>query len=602
MRRSLLLLLCLTAPVGARTLIEQAYEAGTLNLETALLYQVQSLRDPEAVPPQYREEPARPFCGTPILVQAMQATGQLGPAYGRRLAKALARPSAERQALSPSGHFRIHYDLRGINAVATTDLDANGRPDYVDEVAATLDQTWALQVDSLGFGEPPSDGVLGGGPEYDVHLVELSRVRAYGYTYPETSGATTYSYIELDNNYTDATYEQTKGFDALHVTVAHEFSHALQFGYYQGSDGIWWQEATSTWMEEVAYPEVDDYLQYVSSFLLEPERSLDSGSRMTATDFHVYGAALFAHFLQYRYERDLIRRLWAEIAARANASLEHFDRVLRNRTSGNLGTATAEFAVWNYLTGDRHREGYYPEGEKYSAARRVELSLDAAAPTTGIEHDGTVDHLGSAYLSLEPRLLSGGVTLEFTADRGEWAAQVLLLDRDRVEVRPLKGTSTPISGWDQYDNVVLVLTETDLTGVSFGYSAAVTYDPDLLDAPPPDAFALRESFPNPFRPDLGGLATIRFDLSEPSKANRLSIYGSDGRLVWQTELGELSPGIYNDPLADSTAVASRTCSKAVWNGQNQDDRPVGSGVYYYVLETDQARAAKSLAVVRGGDE
>jgi len=97
MRRSLLLLLCLTAPVGAQTLIERAYEAGTLDLETALLYQVQSLRDPEAVPPQYREEPARPFRGTPILVQAMQATGQLGPAYGQRLAKALARPSSERQ-------------------------------------------------------------------------------------------------------------------------------------------------------------------------------------------------------------------------------------------------------------------------------------------------------------------------------------------------------------------------------------------------------------------------------------------------------------------------------------------------------------------------
>ncbi|MFA6107888.1 MAG: MXAN_6640 family putative metalloprotease [Candidatus Latescibacterota bacterium] len=586
MRRSLLLFLCLAAPVGARTLIEQAYEAGTLDLETALLYQVQSLRDQEAIPPRYREEPARPFCGTPILVQAMQAVGQLGPDYGQRLAKILTRPSAERQVLSPSGHFRIHYDLRGINTVEATDLDANGRPDYVDEVAATLDQTWALQVDSLRFGEPPSDGVLGGGPEYDVHLVELGRVRAYGYTYPETSGATTYSYLELDNNYTDAIYAQTRGRDALHVTVAHEFSHALQFGYYQGSDGIWWQEATSTWMEEVAYPEVDDYLQYVSSFLLEPERSLDSGSRLTSTDFHVYGAALFAHFLQHRYERDLIRRLWAEIAARANAHLEHFDRVLRTVTSGGLGTATAEFSVWNYLTGNRHRDGYYPEGEKYPAAKRVELSVDAVAPKTVVEHDGTVDHLGSAYLSLEPRLLGGGVTLEFTADRGEWQAQLLLLDRDGIKVLPWTGSSAVVPSWDQYDNVVLVLTETDLTGVSFGYSASITYDPDLFDAPPPDAFALRESFPNPFRPDLGGLATIPFDLHEPSLTNRLAIYGSDGQLVWRRELGERSARTHLE----------------TWDGCNQDGQPVASGIYYYVLETDQSRAAKSLAVVRGGDE
>ena len=42
--------------------------------------------------------------------------------------------------------------------------------------------------------------------------------------------------------------------DALRVTLAHEFFHVVQFGYYQGLDGSWWQEATATWMEDVIHP------------------------------------------------------------------------------------------------------------------------------------------------------------------------------------------------------------------------------------------------------------------------------------------------------------------------------------------------------------
>ena len=42
------------------------------------------------------------------------------------LAKLLARRSMEREQLTPSGHFRIHYDLKGSVAVDPTDDDGNG--------------------------------------------------------------------------------------------------------------------------------------------------------------------------------------------------------------------------------------------------------------------------------------------------------------------------------------------------------------------------------------------------------------------------------------------------------------------------------------------
>ena len=579
----LMLLLALVCPVGAATLIDQAYTNGRLDLATAQLYQAMEAREPESVPAELRGMPTRATCGTPALVTAVQFSRQLGDSYSQALAKVLARPSADYHVISPSRHFRIHYDISGSDGVDPEDTNANGYPDYVDAVAATLDSTWTLQVESLAFNAPPTDGILGGGPEYDVYIEDLGRGRYYGLTYPEGSGATTTSYLVIDNNYTDSIYRETRGLDALHVTVAHEFNHSIQFGYYQGSDGIWWQEATSTWMEDVAYPAVNDYLQYIASFLLNPEYALNSG----APELHIYGAALFAHFLDQHYGRDLIRRIWAEIGARANANLDHFDRVVRTVAAGGMGTATSEFAVWNYFTGTRYRRGYYHEGDKYPTSKRVELQVGSTATDTALLHEGTVDHLGSTFLSFQPQVQqSGGIRIQLPPSQGQWLAKVLLVSRDSVEVHQVTGNAALVPSWSQYTNVVVVLTETDLDGWAFPYSLSVTYDPDLIDAPPPEALALGPSFPNPFLPDQGGLATIPFDLSQASLAGSLSIYSADGNLVWQRQLGQRAARSFVEE----------------WDGGNSAGRPVSSGVYYCVLQTDHGKAVRTMAVVRGTSE
>ena len=585
--KRLLLILCLLLPlpIRAKTLVEQAYEAGILDIETALIYRLQGARDPESIPAEYREAPVRPFCGTPLILQASQASQYLSSDYGRRLAKILARPFTERELVSPSGNFRVHYDLTGSKAVSLTDDDGNSVPDYIDEVIRTLDQTWALQVDSLGFDPPPTDGGLGGGPEYDVYVVDLGRGGAYGYTYPEMGGNTTHSYLELDNNYTDLIYSQTSGLDALHVTVAHEFSHGIQFGYYQGNDGVWWQEATSTWMEEVAYPEVDDYLQYVSSFLGYPEKSLDSGNRFSS-DFHIYGASIFAHFLDQRYGRYLIRTIWEELGRRANAHLENFDYVIRQEGKGDLAETMSEFALWNYFTGPRHRQGYYHEGDKYPAVRLRDIHIDTNAPKSLVKHSDEVDHMASTYLHLQPRLESGGVTLDFQKERGQWNRQLILASLDTVEIRPVSTTSIQIPGWDRYEDIVLVLTEIDLSGFAYEYALSVEYDPDLIDAPAPEDLRFAQNFPNPFRPEVHLRTVFSFDLDRPSSDTRLSIFTTDGRLVRRYDLGRL---------------AARTYTRT-WDGRNADGELVGSGIYYYMLQTAGKRAVRTLAVLREIDE
>ncbi len=573
-----MLVLCagLALPARASTLIQQAREAGVLDAQTALLYQVYAALGSGELPAQYREAPAHPFCITPLLVEAR---AQLRGDHQQRLAKLLQRPSLSREYLTPAGHFRIHYDLTGRDAVDGTDSDRNRVPDYVETVAATLERAWELETGELGYNPPPRDNGTGGGEEYDVYLIQLGSGGAYGFTYPEASGNTSQSYLELDNDYADPIYTQTRGLDALHATVAHEFFHAIQFGYYQGRDGIWWQEASSTWMEEVAYPEVNDYLQYLSGFLRQPEKSLDSGSSFSS-DYHIYGAALFAHFLDRRHERQLIRAIWEELGRRASAGLEHFDQVIRQTVPGGLGAAMSEFAVWNYFTGSRHRApSRYPDGETYP--QLTPNRLDAVAKVAA-EDSGLVDHLGSAYLLLEPRLQPGGVVIQTRVPRGRWSQQLLLIDRDSVEVRPLVGGQARIAGWDRYEQIVVVLVVTEQTGSGYEYAVSAQYDPNLTDEPIPVAFRLEQSYPNPFRPGAQAHVLIPFDLSQPSFQTRLSIFSTDGRLV--RRFGpELRP------------AHSQTWA---WDGRNEAGKLVKSGTYYYVLEGDGVRATRTLVLVR----
>ena len=492
----LAVLLLFALPIQAKTRIEAAYAAGELDLETALIYQVLSVRAPDQLPAIYRESGGLAVCGTPHLVQAMSAAPTLSPDYQARLAKLVKnRPDAQHTLLSPSGHFRVHYDTAGVNAVSSRDDDANSIPDYIDRTLAILDSTWVLEIEQLGYNPPPSDNGLGGGDEYDVHVVELGVGRSfYGFAYPGTSGATTYSHLEIDNNFTDPGYKQTRELDALRVTIAHEFHHALQFGYYATFDGSWWQESTSTWMEEVAYPHIDDYLQYLTYFLGEPQRALNSGKYGT---LHTYGSAIFSHFLDQRYSRELNRLIWEEVGRRKSVNLDHFDRVIRQVEPGGLGIVMGEFAVWNYFTGIHYRDQYYAEGDKYPPVPTRDITV---AAETVVRDTSVLDATGSVYLRIEPQLRPGGVDLFFDADQGAWRRHLLLVGPDSVSVQLVSEPTVRITSWDQFDEVVLVASSAERTGLAYKHLFTAQFDPDLTDQPTALATLLKPNYPNPFPP------------------------------------------------------------------------------------------------------
>ncbi len=571
-------------------------ETSRISAEAAAAYQLLEVRDPEAVPAEFSGGGHPHYCATPLAVAAVEALESADPFAGRLLTRALQRPSLAHHAVSPSGRFRVHYDTEGPDAVSPADADGNGRPDYVDLAMTLADSAWHVQVEVLGYREPPRDEGQGGGDEIDIYLTDLGRSRRYGLTYPLSGGDSGPSYLEIDNDFENPVfgnasvcegYKGTRGLDALRVTLAHEFFHVVQFGYYQGYDGAWWQEASATWMEDVLHPGVNDYLQYVCIFLQSPKRALDGGD--PRVDLHAYGASIFAFFLDQRYGRETVRFTWEEHARRRAVTLGNFDRALRDfhgeaGVSGpeaGLDRAFSDFAVWSWFVGDRHRDEFFAEGGRYPS--RVEPALPVAAGAA-VTDSGAVDHMGSRYVLLDPRLLPGGATLRIDQPGGRWRNRLFLASPDRLEERVLQeGGQVTVRGWDAWDEVVLVLSNVDRTGIGYDYEAVVEYDPGLVDdvGPPPLA-SLGPVWPNPFRPAGHGAARIPFALHRPSAAGSLTLYAADGRRVRQFALGARS--------------ARRHLLS--WDGTNESGEPVGSGIYYAVLEAEGVSLRRPLAVVR----
>ena len=412
-------------------------------------------------------------CGTPELMAA-HANRDLLPEKTRRgLALFQTRPSTQSQYTSPSGRFRIHYDTNGTHAVEQTDLTGNGVPDYVDAVAATADSTWSFQVDQLGYQSPRTDNTAGGGrDEVDIYIREFGSRGFYGIAYPvNNTGLIASGYLEIDNNYTDDIYP-SQGLAGLGVTIAHEFFHVIQFGYYSSFDAAWWQESTATWMEDIAYPEVNDYYQYLPDFFIDPTISLD---RFRFRDRHPFGSTVFIHNLNSVFGPSVIRTSWEQLGVQKNWSLGLIDEVL----TGGFDQVLPRFATWNYFTETRSLPGYYPEASAYPLIQVQDISLRFGQSTTT---SGQMDHLAADYIRfVPPSFEPGGLSVNLTLDtRAKWKAFALLVGSGGFEIMEETGREFRIPMWNQYKEIVIIPVCLTQTGSGYTYQARAEVRGDIL--------------------------------------------------------------------------------------------------------------------------
>jgi hypothetical protein len=467
----------ITTAVSAQLFQSPGVIGGSLNSseEERIFCGVCSILAPHLIPDGLRADyvSVHPRCGTLPILEALQNFDRFGIDKRAKLATFFQRPSSQRSFASAGGHFLIHYDTSGFHAVDKTDSDSNGIPDYVDFVAATFEDVWTKEIDELGYITPPDDG----DGVYDVHIQQLGLQGVYGFAFP-AGGLTSSSYIQIDNNFTDNVY-QTRGGAGVQVTAAHEFFHAIQFAYYASFDAAWWQELTATWMEDVVYDDVNDYLQYQPFFFQSPEVSLD---QFRPGDLQPFAASVFGHFIWKMFGVDSVKDTWQSLASRTPLSYDISD--IDVALPGGFTSIMPRFTVWNYLTGSRHISGYYEEGSAYAEVNSRVITAVSGLSVSGSDR---IDHLSSTYISIDTRNLSGGLSVVFSLESGSTYEVVMLLMRDGTpEVVSLSGDGVSLANVSSYDEVVLIPVSTSTSGSGFdiGYtvlnSSSITTTSDLV--------------------------------------------------------------------------------------------------------------------------
>ena len=195
------------------------------------------------------------------------------------------RPNKDTLAISPSGHFYIHFDTLGNSAPDLTDSDGNGIPDYVDEVAMIADSAHHVLVDLMDWEEEPFDGEGG----YDIYIMSYA-AGVYGYNYKDIGNT---SYLQIDNDYVgyDTNFD-LEPIDIMRITVGHEYFHGIQWGYEENlGSNAYFYEMTSMWFEDILIPDGNDYIDGWADVLLnDPREAFDNTGKG-------YELALFGHYL-----------------------------------------------------------------------------------------------------------------------------------------------------------------------------------------------------------------------------------------------------------------------------------------------------------------
>ena len=93
----------------------------------------------------------------------------------------------------------------------------------------------------------------------------------------------------------------------------------------------------------------------------------------------------------------------------------------------------------------------------------------------------------------------------------------------------------------------------------------------------PTNFILHQNYPNPFNPST----TIRFSVKKRDIVS-LQVFDLTGKLIKTLRKGALQPGIH----------------EIKWNGVNDLEEAVSSGVYLYFIRTENAIQSRKMILLK----
>lgn len=369
---------------------------------------------------------------TPALAQLAARRGALDRAQRKQAAALLARPTdasdrdyygapyaGDVATYCPAGSIFCFHWVNNAASPDAPDLSDTGgdpgAPDYIELMASAFGDVYRCENGSavgacasggssgLGWQPPISDGTAGGSSgKFDVYVKDLYNQGIYGYAAPECPNPLTSNscpaFMVLDKDYDrfpPAVPGET-GADAMAVTAAHEYNHALQMGYDVIEDA-WMSESTATWAEDEVYPSINDYLQYLpdwNSHLSEPLTEFSSSPSNPDRNLKVYGSAVWNHWLDYRYGGDdVIQSAWSQSPALGSFAPDAYGKSIRDRGGAGFAEEFAAFAaaVAEWRAPSSGFPDLYPD-----VTDRPSLPVDGGPASI------TLDHTTFAFRDIQP--------------------------------------------------------------------------------------------------------------------------------------------------------------------------------------------------------
>ena len=307
----------------------------------------------------------------------------------------------------------IHWTNKGNDAPRRADRDNNGVPNWVGVTLREMEHVWSHQVETLGYRPPLTDQRGSKDNEgtdsyyFDVYLSDIGN-SYYGYcAVDDTRTANNYAfgdrsgYCVLDDDYARSQFPSHTPRENLQVTAAHEFFHAIQFGYDAREDG-WFMEAGAAWIEDEIYDSVNDnrmYLHY--SQFKRPLRPLDTRSGLS-----IYGGWGFLRYLTDQVDNEVVKLAWEYADAAPGGPDEYSLVALRKAVQDNGASLTKTFGDFGLAL--REPDAFVSEGAGFPSASVDTFDLNRRG-------DGTrwrryvLDHLSYAPITLRPgdRLRAG---------------------------------------------------------------------------------------------------------------------------------------------------------------------------------------------------
>jgi hypothetical protein len=531
-------------------------------------------------------EPPEPrgYCGLEIEALVAQSWSRLSPALQSAIPDHY-RPRHLRQlslqagagldvcdAWQDSDHFRIHYSTQpGHQPPGYPDLGT------VTDLAAHLETSYAYHRDVSGMGVAQPDSAYGGGLDLiDCYFYDLERnVLGFASTMDWAAGGCEWAAWGLIAINTDLS---PLDFDSqLRLTPEHEYYHLLQFAR-DPRQSTWFVESTARNSEFHVWPELAqprgilDWMQHPYEAIWDA----GSGLRHYAPHLWFYLEAHFGYDFTTRvWDRCCLQMSTEALAAELAAQGTDLDRIL------------ADFAVWNYFTGERNDGRHYGPAyglpavyyqaaqHAYPVAPRI-ITGDRVARASGsnyVRFDGPARHSGLRLtVDGEPELAGRRVVTVLAVN--DWGHQAWTLTPDANG-----DVEFVVPDWGLYGHVALVVTNfwdapRDSAALYYTYAAEEVEAAVNLG----DSLHLVSSAPNPF----GQATRITYFAPVSGPLVTIRVYDPAGRLV--------------RTLIDEPAYAGH--HQVTWDGLDRHGRRAATGMYLVRLEDGSRQQARKVVFVR----